>query len=254
MWKALRIAALLTLLFAVATATWVDRERTTDWDSTLWIGVFPVAGDSSAVTRRYLSRLDASRLASIEAFFSREAKRHGVPLARPVRIDLHPEVHEPPPALPAGAGPLRSAAWSLATRAYAWRHARGTLSDIRVFVVYHDPALRPTVPHSLGLQKGLIGVVHAFADHPMDGQNAIVIAHEVMHTLGATDKYEPRSGLPVFPQGYARPDAEPRYPQPAAEIMAGRRPLSSGSAEMPAGLSAVEVGATTAREIRWTIR
>jgi hypothetical protein len=88
----------------------------------------------------------------------------------------------------------------------------------------------------------------------MDGQNAIVIAHEVMHTLGATDKYEPRSGLPVFPQGYARPDAEPRYPQPAAEIMAGRRPLSPGSAEMPAGLSAVEVGATTAREIRWTIR
>ena len=254
MWKALRIALLLTLLFAVATLTWVDRERTTDWNSTLWIGVFPVAGDASPVTRRYLDQLEASRLASIEAFFAREARRHGVPLATPVRVDLHGEVTEPPPALPPDAGPLRSAAWSLATRAYAWRHARNTLSDIRVFVVYHDPALRPAVPHSLGLQKGLLGVVHAFADRAMDGQNAIVIAHEVMHTLGATDKYEPRSGLPVFPQGYPRPDAAARYPQPAAEIMAGRRALAPGSAEMPTGLSAVEVGATTAREIRWTAR
>lgn len=139
-------------------------------------------------------------------------------------------------------------------RAYAWRHARGTLADVRVFVVYHDPTLRPAVPHSLGMQKGLIGLVHAFADRSMDGSNAIVVVHEVMHTLGATDKYDPRSGLPVFPQGYARPAAEPRYPQPTAEIMAGQRPLSEDRSEMPAGLAAVEVGDTTAFEIRWTAR
>ena len=166
MWKALRIALLLTLLFAVATLTWVDRTRTTDWDSTLWIGIFPVAGDASPVTRRYLAGLEPSRLASIEAFFAREAKRHGVPLAKPARVELYPEVRDPPPVLPPGAGPLRSAAWSLATRAYAWRHAGDTLADIRVFVVYHDPALRPAVPHSLGLQKGLVGVVHADAASP----------------------------------------------------------------------------------------
>ena len=252
MWKTLRITLLLTLLVVVATLTWVDRERTTDWDATLWIGVFPVAGDSSAGTRRYLAQLEPSALSSIEAFFAREARRHGVDLARPVRIDLHPEVHEPPPSLPERAGPLRSAAWSLAMRAYAWRHARNTLADVRVFVVYHDPALRSAVPHSLGLQKGLIGLVHGFADRSLDGRNAIVVAHEVMHALGATDKYDPRSGLPAFPQGYPRPAAEPRYPQPAAEIMAGERALAPGRAEMPSSLADVEVGDATATEIRWT--
>ena len=46
-----------------------------------------------------------------------------------------------------------------------------------MFVLYHDPALTPQVPHSLGLTKGLIGVVYAFATPDMDGENAVVIAH-----------------------------------------------------------------------------
>jgi len=49
--------------------------------------------------------------------------------------------------------------------------------DIRIFVLYHDPALTPVVPHSLGLAKGLIGVVYAFAAPEMTGENAVVIAH-----------------------------------------------------------------------------
>ncbi len=107
------------------------------------------------------------------------------------------------------------------------------------------------VPHSLGLQKGLLGVVYGFADEAQDEQNAIVIAHEVLHTLGATDKYDPRSGLPVFPDGYADPDAQPRHPQEVAEIMAGRIPVSTERAEMPESLADVVVGPRTATEINW---
>jgi hypothetical protein len=121
-----------------------------------------------------------------------------------------------------------------------------------MFVLYHDPSTLQSVPDSHGMQKGLIGVVHTFALPSMAGSNSIVIAHELLHTLGATDKYDPGSGAPLFPAGFAEPDRKPLYPQEKAEIMAGRRALSAQDAQMPAGLSAVVVGPATAAEIRWT--
>jgi hypothetical protein len=121
-----------------------------------------------------------------------------------------------------------------------------------LFVLYHDPATLQTVPDSHGMQKGLLGVVHTFALRSMAGTNSIVIAHELLHTLGATDKYAPDSGLPSFPAGFAEPDRKPLYPQEKAEIMAGRRPISAQDAQMPAALNAVVVGPVTAAEIRWT--
>ena len=125
-------------------------------------------------------------------------------------------------------------------------------SHIRVFVLFHDPALNPTVPHSLGLQKGLVGVVHAFADRRMAGSNSIVIAHETMHTVGATDKYDLETGVPIYPVGYGEPALSPRFPQHYAEIMAGQRAISDHEQEMPESLRDVLVGAQTAREIGWT--
>ena len=123
---------------------------------------------------------------------------------------------------------------------------------IRLFVLYHDPATLDRVPDSHGLQKGLMGVVHAFALTAMAGSNNIVIAHELMHTLGASDKYDLGSGAPLYPLGFAEPDREPLYPQVRAEIMAGRRALSRQDFEMPQGLRDVVVGPATALEIRWT--
>jgi hypothetical protein len=107
------------------------------------------------------------------------------------------------------------------------------------------------VAHSLGLKEGLIGIVHAFATRPMTPTNSVVIAHELLHTLGATDKYDPASGRPRHPEGYAEPEREPRHPQTAAELMAGRIPLSPGRAEIPESLDQVVVGRVTAREIGW---
>jgi hypothetical protein len=104
------------------------------------------------------------------------------------------------------------------------------------------------------MQKGLIGVVHAFALRPMAGSNSIVITHELLHTLGATDKYDPGTGAPLFPIGFADPDRKPLYPQDEAEIMAGRRAVSAQDVEMPEALRDVVVGPATALEIRWTHR
>ena len=119
-------------------------------------------------------------------------------------------------------------------------------------MLYHDPATLGRVPDSHGLQKGLVGVVHAFADESLAGSNAMVIAHELLHTVGASDKYDPVSGLPLYPLGFADPQQQPLYPQEATEIMAGRRPLSATEAEIPRTLRHVLVGPATALEIRWT--
>jgi len=76
----------------------------------------------------------------------------------------------------------------------------------------------------------------------------VVIAHELLHTLGATDKYDP-DGQPLYPIGFADFIAEPCYPQSMAEIMAGRIPLSPGKAEIPKNLAETVIGYATAAEI-----
>lgn len=257
MWKVIRISVLLLVLVAVLGTTYLDRVRTTSWKETLWVGVFPMNADGSEVADRYIASLTTEDFANLETFFANEAGRYGVTVQRPIRIELYPSPKEKPPALAPGAGPIATAWWSLKIRWFARRAADvpgRAPSHIRVFVLYHDPAVTERVPHSLGLQKGLVGVVHAFADPEMRGQNNIVIAHETLHTVGATDKYDLVSGEPLYPDGYAEPERNPRYPQDNAEIMAGQRAISPQEHEMPSGLRDVVVGPATAREIGWTRR
>jgi len=251
MWRSLRIVVLLVVLLTVATGAWFDRRRTSEWQHTLWIGIFPINGDGREATDRYIASLARSDFAPLEAFFLREARRYGVPITQPIRIELYAALDAVPPRLPPGANAVQSVIWSLRMRYFAWAAARDTLANVRMFVLYHDPERTERVPHSLGLQKGLLGVVYAFAEPEMDGQNNIVIAHELMHALGASDKYHPASNLPVFPGGYADPQAQPRYPQRAAEIMAGRLALTAGEASMPDTLTEVVVGSVSASEINW---
>ena len=141
-------------------------------------------------------------------------------------------------------------------RYWAWRIAAppGAAPDIKLFVLHHDPAISPAVPHSMGLQKGLFGVVHVFADAGMKGSNDAVIAHELLHTLGATDKYNLRSNQPIHPHGFAEPDREPLYPQSFAELMGGRIPVSPAQSTIPESLQQVIVGPITASEIGWRDR
>jgi hypothetical protein len=85
----------------------------------------------------------------------------------------------------------------------------------------------------------------------MDGENDVVIAHELLHTVGASDKYLPGTDAPRFPDGYGDPNQVPLYPQRYAEIMAGRRMLSADRWQQAASLDEVLVGTATALEIRW---
>jgi hypothetical protein len=253
-WRKLRIAILLFMLAVAAYSNWYDRLSTTDWDETLWIGVFPVNADEGQAGESYVASLTTERLADIERFINEEAHRYGVAIDRPVRVDLYPEVAEKPPLHDADGSMLATMWWSLRIRMYARRnsHPPGRpRPQIRIFVMYHDPSFSRSVPHSVGLQRGLVGVVHAYAERAMAPANSVVIAHEILHTLGATDKYDVASLAPLYPSGYGEPDLEPRYPQTLTEIMAGRYALDAHTFEMPDSLSSVVVGEATALEISW---
>lgn len=252
MWRSVRITILLLILLAAGGSALLDRFQAADWDDTLTIGIFPVNADGRPATRAYLAGLDRQSFAPLEDFFAREALRHGVQRRSPVQVRLQSEVREMPPRLRPGSSALARLWWSVRMRLYARRHGSGHAGQVRIFVLYHDPDVTSSVPHSAGLEKGLIGVVYAYAARRADGPNSVVIAHEVLHTLGATDKYDPATLQPLFPEGYAEPGRNPRFPQPWAEIMAGRRALSASEAEMPDSLDQAQVGAQTAQEIHWS--
>jgi hypothetical protein len=253
MLKRLRIAILLLILVVVILSTLSDRIYSTDWNNSLRAVILPINGDGSVAAEQFVQRLSVDDLSPLEAFFSSAASSYGVTLDRPVRFSLGPTQRELPPMIDAGASAPSVMLWSLRLRYYTWRLTSkldGPAPDICIYVLFHDPQRSPTLPHSLGLQKGLIGVVNAFADRRMVGSNDVVVAHELLHTLGATDKYGP-DNLPLAPHGYAEPDRTPLHPQRYAELMGGRIPLSDQEAETPESLHQVRIGAQTAAEIGW---
>jgi hypothetical protein len=255
LFKTVRVTLLLLILAAAALHTWMTRVWTTDWQEPLWVAVYPIDAEDSPRVSAYLERLTSADFQPVADFFARQAKAHGLALEQPFKIDLAPAVASLPPPPPAAGNPLQVAWWSLRLR--WWARSAGALEgpapDIRVFVLYHEPtAANEWLDNSFALPKGLIGMVHAYATPALAPRNQVIIAHEILHTLGARDKYDPATGLPLHPAGFAEPYKTPLYPQAAAEIMAGRIPWSEVVARMPASLEEVTVGAETTREIRWT--
>ena len=254
MWRGIRVAVLLFILATVAQGAWLARSRTAEWSNTLRVVIYPINADGGQATARHIEGLRDAAFEPIEAFFKGEGKKHGVALRQPVEVRLSTPVASQPPATPSGGNKLEVILWSLKVRYWAYRNDayKGPKPDIRVFVSYHDPAVRQRLSHSTGLQKGLLGLVNAFASDDMSGSNNVIIAHELLHALGATEKYDFAGNRPLFPDGYADPGAKPLHPQAQAEIMAGRIPVSETQAEIPSGMDEVVIGPRTAREINWT--
>lgn len=253
MFRLLRIVLLLVVLATVAQEAWLARSRAVSWHDPLRVAIYPINGDGSTAATHYVGGLRPDAFRAIEQFFDEEARRHGRSIFRPVEVTVAPALAALPPQPPRGGNALDNLLWSLQMRYWAWRHdaVPGMKPQVRLFVLFFDPADHARLPHSVGVARGMIGLINAFASNAMAGSNAVVISHELLHTLGATDKYDLASGLPEFPLGYAEPNRSPRYPQAYAEIMAGRIPTAPDRAEIPESLDQTLIGAATAAEIGW---
>lgn len=254
LFKAFRILVLLLILVIVAGNYWLGMARLATWKDPVWITVYPIPVDGKPETLAYVQRLEAPDFREVGEFFTREARRYGLDLPRAAHFQLAPVPEGAPPPVPATDSRVAVALWSLKTRWWAWRRQRGDglpAPDIQVFMLYRSAEGEPRLDRSVGVQKGRYTIVNAYAAPRMGPRNRLVIAHEVLHVLGATDKYEPASGLPRSPDGLADPRANPLYPQSHAEIMAGAIAVSPDRALMPPGLARSVVGEATAREIGW---
>lgn len=251
----IRYLILLLILLFVAGNEARIKLKVAGWDETLEVRVFAINGDASGTSGLYIDQLKLVDYKPIETFVNKEARRYGVTLDA-VRVSFGGELYEMPPQPPLNGSVLENIFWSLRFRAWAWyweTTADSADADINLFVNYFDPASTQALAHSVGLQGGLIGLINAFAEKSYRGSNNVVIAHELMHTFGATDKYGAGS-LPRHPDGYAEPFRDPLYPQTKAEIMGGRIPINATQSKIPNSLTEVVVHVYTASEIQWPVQ
>lgn len=251
--RSLRIIVLLMVFGAIAAVTYWERWSVSQWQQPLEVVIYPINGDGSDAVESYIAGLSTAKFEDIASFIRSQGERYRIHPPPKPHISLGNVVSVAPP-LPPGPGQnaLATVWWSLKMRYYVFAHTPfwHSLGQIKLFVVYHVGQDGVPLAHSLGLQKGLIGVIHAFARPEQNAQNNVIITHELLHTLGATDKYG-ADLMPLYPEGFAFPDEGQHYPQKFAEIMAGRIPLSPDQAIIPPSLARCVIGARTAYEIHW---
>lgn len=254
LFKIIRILILLLVLIGLAFYAQRQKLKSRSWTAPLTLLIYPINADNSPVVAEYIQGLDAEVFAPIDTFIQLQSRDYDLLTERPTETHLGPVINALPPAPPSpDDGYLSIIWWGIKFRYWVYQNTPDSKSNIRrvrIFVLYHEAARDKALPHSLGLDKGLVALVHAFADIDQDQQNNIVIAHEFLHTVGATDKYA-ADNRALFPIGYADPEQSPVYPQNRAEIMVGRIPLSETQMRMADSLRECMIGEQTAREINW---
>lgn len=249
----LRILALLLVLAFVALHSRHQWVLSRAWQRPLDVTVFPINGDGLPETQRYIDSLEPDAFREIDQWMAAQGRRYDLSVEEPVRTESGPPIAAIPPLLASDSGPLATLWWGLKMRYWAWQHtpdSRSNVARVRLFVVYQQGTEGEALPHSLGLQKGLLGVVFAYADRRQAAQNRIVVAHELLHTVGAMDKYGP-SGRPAVPFGLGDPRSASHFPQRYAEIMAGHVALGPDRSRMANSLHEVVINVHTATEINW---
>jgi hypothetical protein len=253
----MRVVALLSILFVLVVGTWMTERRLASWERPATVTVYPIIADSGEDSARFVKSLQESDFEAVNEFMEREMRPYGIGLTPAFRFQMAKPDREKPPEIPDQFSPAAIAWWSLKMRFWAWMQDFGDdliQPDIQMFVLYHGAEAGNEVEISVGMRKGRYGVVNVYADRSMQARNLVVFTHELMHVMGATDKYTLTTGEPEYPFGYADPNQVPLFPQKRAEIMGGRIPFNAYSSVMPASLTECRIGQMTAAEIGFLAR
>lgn len=252
-----RVTILLLVLSGVllwAGNDWWRRRQRGEWEKPLRVALVLV--EREPIPDATMQAL-ASRSLELERRLGQEFSRYRESDAPPFSIVVKGPVTataDPPRAMDED--------WvGLAQHAYAlWRwtrdlDARGGVEwrgyDSRIYLVMRPSRdAEPRVVEGESEQGGRVGVARADIDADMLDFALFVTAHELFHTLGASDKYE-ADGRARFPDGFAEPGRTPLYPQPGAELMARNVPVSPTHERSLETLGELFVGERTAREIGW---
>jgi len=252
-----RIAILMSLLAATVLYAWHDvraRHERTQWQRPVNVSVALV--QLGPVDQKALNALNG-RFHALEARLAAEYHRYGGHLEHPVTFTLFGPV-----SADRGAPPdPDSDVFSLARHAYElwrWTHAIDAASklapgafDSRIYLVMRAPQQQDIAwvegSSELG---GRVGVARVELDTASVDLSLFVTAHEFLHTLGASDKYD-STGHALIPDGLVEPDRVPRFPQRYVEVMARNRVVAPGVEDTPDSLDQLGVGSATAREIGW---
>ncbi|HEX7488071.1 MAG TPA: hypothetical protein VF341_04150 [Anaeromyxobacteraceae bacterium] len=252
-----RVVVLSLALFATGSwAVGVLRERSARrrWTETLRVAVVvispgaPPADQVDAVSRG---------LGQLEERLAQEATRYAPGAPRPFAIDVVGPVSAAAPPLPPEGGLLVRARHALEL----WRALRAIHAgvvgftprayDARLYLTLVPPAeARPRFAEGVGAAGGEVGLVRAAVD-PADPTLAVeALAHELLHCLGATDKYG-ADGHAQAPEGLADPGQAPTFPQRRADVMGVEVALGPHAGRLPASVDELAVGPATAIEIGW---
>lgn len=254
--RRIRIAILLTILLGVllyAARDIRNRRARNDWDHSLYVALVVVTlepiDDAAMVALR-------ARVPALEDRLASEMARHRAGAPRPFRFQVRGAVPAPPPpSAPAGDGPVDLAKHSMALSSWVkdvdGRAGVESDFDVRVYLAVRRPRrAERTLVEGRSEQGGHVGLVEVELDADGVDLALTVAAHELMHTLGATDKYD-ASGRTLVPDGLGDPTQSPLYPQKTADVMARNRMISATREKVPADLGEIAVGPATAREIGW---
>jgi hypothetical protein len=250
----IRIAVLLAVLVGVI--GWGYRQRQFLGYRRNWLAPLPVA--VVLVAKKPVPRATVaawrSGLERLEGWGEEEIARYrGATHMPPIAFRLtEPVVSEPPPLPGAEVGVTDRAAAALAFERAAKEidaKAGVTSADQIVILVLLGEGTGAPV-EGLAEREGKRGVVQSNASETELGLELVATFHEVLHCVGATDKYD-ENGHAVGVTALAEPDLAPLYPQRFGEVMVGEVALAEGSGRPIRDLTEAMVGPETAREVGW---
>lgn len=247
-----RIVLLLTVLFSLVVGTWMAEKSMAAWQRPILVTVYPIAADDRKSTLEYARSIDVDMFREVNDFFEIQARPYGFSVTPAFRFQVAEASTNRPPPTPEQFNPAAIGWWSLRMRWWTWMQSLGDgliEPDIQMFMMLHNLEGATETGISVGMRKGRYGIVKAFTGADAEQSNLVVFTHEMLHVLGATDKYVLSTGDPIFPHGFADPDKRPLFPQQRAEIMGGAIPLDTTSSAMPESLQQCKIGRLTAEEI-----